>query len=132
MISQIYAYEGHGGSGIWVDAYCLLERKEDDDLDRDDFDYWGILLQILTKLVEKLDLAMVTQTHSMLTTFVWVSHQPRLQEGPYSDKIQMYANVGLKDSWQWRPVARVMASYGGPSEVLLEDACPHYLCLKFC
>ena len=57
MIPQIYAYQGPGGSGIWVDAYCLPERKEDGDLDRDDFDHRGMLLQILTKLVEKLDLA---------------------------------------------------------------------------
>jgi hypothetical protein len=44
-------------SGICVDAYCLPERKEDDDLSRDDFDHRGMSLQILTKLVEKLDLA---------------------------------------------------------------------------
>jgi hypothetical protein len=55
LISQIYAHGGPGGGGIWVDAYSLPERKEDDDLDRDDFDYRRMLLQILTKLVEKLD-----------------------------------------------------------------------------
>ena len=45
-------------SSIWVDAYCLPERKEDDDLGRDGFDHRGMSLQILTKLVEKSDLAM--------------------------------------------------------------------------
>jgi hypothetical protein len=36
-----------------VDAYYLPEREKDGEFDRDDFDHWTMLLQILTKLVEK-------------------------------------------------------------------------------